>query len=44
MFMNKPANKGTELPWHQDVGVGWGLTSNPTTTVWTALYEATVDT
>ena len=24
MFMNKPASKGTELPWHQDVGKGWG--------------------
>ena len=44
MFMNKPANKGTELPWHQDVGKGWGIDSNPTTTVWTALDDATVDT
>ncbi len=44
MFMNKPANGGTELPWHQDVGAGWGIDSNPTTTVWTALDEATTAT
>ena len=44
MFMNKPANKGTVLPWHQDVGVGWGIDTNPTTTVWTALDDATVET
>ena len=35
MFMNKPAEKGTILPWHQDVGVGWGVGYNPTITVWT---------
>ena len=44
MFMNKPANGGTELPWHQDVGSGWGLDSDPTTTVWTALDDASVAT
>jgi len=44
MFMNKPANSGTVLPWHQDVGVGWGLDRNPTTTVWTALDDATTAT
>ena len=38
-FMNKPANQGTVLPWHQDVGVGWGLDSNPIITVWMALDE-----
>ena len=41
MFMNKPASRGTELPWHQDVGKGWGIDSDPTTTVWTALDDAT---
>ena len=40
--MNKPAEKGTILPWHQDVGVGWGVDYNPTTTVWTAIDPATV--
>ena len=43
MFMNKPASKGTELPWHQDVGVGWGIDSTPATTVWTALDDATIE-
>jgi hypothetical protein len=42
MFMNKPAEQGTPLPWHQDVGIGWGLDSNPTVTIWTALDPATV--
>lgn len=42
MFMNKPAGRGTVLPWHQDVGSGWGLDANPIVTVWTALDEATV--
>ena len=41
MFMNKPAQKGTVLPWHQDVGEGWGLDRNPIITVWTALDDAT---
>ena len=43
MFMNKPAEQGTELPWHQDIGKGWGLDQNPTVTVWTALDDATVE-
>ena len=42
MFMNKPADKGTELPWHQDVGWGWGVDTDPTITIWTALDPATV--
>ena len=43
MFMNKPANKGTVLPWHQDVGKGWGIDTTPIATVWTALDDATVE-
>jgi len=43
MFMNKPAQKGTHLPWHQDVGYGWGLDSDPEVTIWTALDAATVE-
>jgi len=27
MFMNKPARKGTILPWHQDGGDGWASTA-----------------
>ena len=39
MFMNKPANKGTFLPWHQD---RWNnLDRDPLITVWTALDPAT---
>lgn len=41
MFMNKPAQQGTVLPWHQDVGEGWGLDRNPIITIWTALDDAT---
>lgn len=39
MFMNKPANQGTFLPWHQD---RWTyLDRDPQITVWTALDPAT---
>ena len=41
MFMNKPANRGTFLPWHQD---RWEmLDRDPLLTVWTALDPATVE-
>ncbi len=40
MFMNKPARKGTFLPWHQD---RWNyLDKDPLITVWTALDPATI--
>lgn len=40
MFMNKPAHKGSYLPWHQD---RWNfLDIDPLLTVWTALDPATV--
>lgn len=40
MFMNKPARKGTFLPWHQD---RWNfLHRDPLITVWTALDPATI--
>ena len=41
MFMNKAAGLGTPLQWHQDVGAGWRIDSNPIVTVWTALDAAT---
>jgi len=44
MFMNKPPEISQALRWHQDVGVGWGIDTNPITTVWTALDDATVAT
>lgn len=41
MFMNKPANQGTWLPWHQD---RWRhLDRDPLITLWTALDPATVE-
>ncbi len=41
MFMNKPAGKGTKLPWHQD---RWtDLDRDPLITVWTALDPATTE-
>ena len=40
MFMNKPARKGTLLPWHQD---RWShLDRDPLITLWTALDPATI--
>jgi len=40
MFMNKPAHKGTFLPWHQD---RWtSLDRDPLVTIWTALDPATI--
>jgi hypothetical protein len=39
MFMNKPAGKGTLLPWHQDRWVT--LDRDPLVTIWTALDPAT---
>ncbi len=40
MFMNKPAGKGTVLPWHQD---RWNyLNEDPAITIWLAIDPATV--
>jgi len=41
MFMNKPAETGTHLPWHHDVFVN--LDIDPRIIVWTALDHATLD-
>jgi phytanoyl-CoA hydroxylase len=43
MFMNKPARRGTHLPYHQDGGPGFALTRDPVVTVWTALDDAMVE-
>ena len=41
MFMNKPAGKGTNLPWHQDrFSI---LDTDPIVTVWTALDRVSVE-
>lgn len=42
MFMNKPAQRGTYLPYHQDAGSQWGLDRDPYVTIWTALDDATI--
>ena len=41
MLMNKAPNGGTELPWHQDGGLFWGLDRDPVLSIWTALDDAT---
>ena len=41
MLMNKPAGKGTHLPWHQDAGDVWKLDRDPVLTSWIALDPAT---
>jgi polysaccharide pyruvyl transferase WcaK-like protein len=41
MLMNKPAGKGTHLPWHQDAGDVWKLDRDPIVTSWIALDPAT---
>ncbi len=41
MLMNKAAEGGTELPWHQDGGLFWGLDREPAVSIWTALDDAT---
>jgi phytanoyl-CoA hydroxylase len=41
MFMNKPAGRGSVLPWHQD---RWAhLDRDPQVTVWTAVDPATME-
>lgn len=43
MFMNKPPQKGTVLPYHQDGGTGWQLSSvdgDDFVTIWSALDRA----
>jgi phytanoyl-CoA hydroxylase len=40
---NKVSEGGTELPWHQDGGVFWGVDQPPTLTIWTALDDVPVE-
>ena len=41
MVMNKASAMGTPLRWHQDVGAGWRIDTQPIVTVWTAIDAAT---
>jgi len=44
MVMDKPAGKGSMLPWHQDGGSSWGgLDRDPVVTCWVALDRATAE-
>jgi len=43
LLMNKAAQGGTRLPWHQDGGRFWGLDRDPTLQLWTALDDAPVE-
>jgi hypothetical protein len=43
VLFTKPANGGTELPWHQDGGRFWGVDRDPILQIWTALDDAPVD-
>jgi hypothetical protein len=42
-LMNKAAQGGTILPWHQDGGVLWGLSRDPELQIWLALDDAPVE-
>ncbi|MBI5093982.1 MAG: phytanoyl-CoA dioxygenase family protein [Candidatus Hydrogenedentes bacterium] len=42
MFMNKPAHRGTVLPYHQDGGGQWELDREKFVTIWTALDPSTL--
>jgi hypothetical protein len=42
-IMNRPAEQGTVLPWHQNGGNSWRLDRDPLVTLWIALDEATVE-
>ncbi len=40
LLMNKSAQGGSDLPWHQDGGKFWGVDRPPKMQVWTALDDA----
>jgi phytanoyl-CoA hydroxylase len=43
VLFTKSARGGTDLPWHQDGGVFWGVSPAPFLQIWTALDDCTVD-
>lgn len=43
IVMNKSAEGGSNLPWHQDGGTFWGLERDPDLQAWTALDDAPAD-
>lgn len=40
VLFNKAARGGTDLPWHQDGGIFWGLDRPPLMQIWTALDDS----
>lgn len=42
-MMDKPAQGGTPLPWHQDVSLNWPVTSQPALAIWFPLDDATAE-
>lgn len=42
-LFNKAAQGGSDLPYHQDGGLFWGLDRDPTVQLWTALDDAPVE-
>jgi phytanoyl-CoA hydroxylase len=43
ILFNKGAPGGSDIPWHQDGGLLWGLSEEPTLQIWTALDDAPTD-
>jgi phytanoyl-CoA hydroxylase len=40
ILFNKGATAGSDIPWHQDAGLLWGLSEAPQLQIWTALDDA----
>jgi phytanoyl-CoA hydroxylase len=40
ILFNKGAAAGSDIPWHQDAGLLWGLSEAPQLQIWTALDDA----
>lgn len=43
MVMSKSKEGGSDLPWHQDGGLFWGIDRDPHLQLWTALDDAPVE-
>jgi hypothetical protein len=43
ILFNKGASAGSDIPWHQDGGLLWGLSREPELQIWTALDDAPED-
>ncbi len=43
VLFNKAAQGGTDLPWHQDGGIFWGLDRPPLVQIWTTFDDASVE-